>query len=55
MVQYKDAKNFFPYPDDSSRGEYIVRVVDPKQSYYSAKPVNAEDDASNEPDFQKKD
>jgi len=54
MVKYKDAKNFFPYKDDPSRGDYVTRVVDPRQAYYTSKPVNADDDASKEPTFQKK-
>jgi len=54
MVQYKDAKNFFPFKHDPERGHYVTRVVDPRQAYYKAKVVKAEDDASNEPEFQKK-
>ncbi|GAB6162922.1 hypothetical protein JCM12298_20820 [Desulfothermus naphthae] len=54
MATCKECKNFFPLEDDPSTGDCVMRVVDPRQAYYKAKPVDADQDASNCPSFQKK-
>ncbi|MBI5843127.1 MAG: benzylsuccinate synthase gamma subunit family protein [Deltaproteobacteria bacterium] len=43
-MKYKESKNFFPHQDNPNRGDYVERVVDPRQAYYKVKPVNAEDE-----------
>lgn len=44
MPKVKETKNFFPYEDNPERGDYIEKVTDPRQTYYAAKPMNAEDE-----------
>ena len=46
MTTCSECANFFPMEDDASRGDCVNRVVDPRQAYYRAKPVNADDDSS---------
>lgn len=43
-MKYRESKNFFPYPDNPERGDYVERVVDPRQAYYKSRPVNADDE-----------
>jgi len=31
-MKYKDSKNFFPHPDNPQRGDFVERVVDPRQA-----------------------
>ncbi|MBS3758775.1 MAG: benzylsuccinate synthase gamma subunit family protein [Desulfobacterales bacterium] len=54
MTTCQECKNFFPLEEDPNRGDCVQRVKDPRQAYYQAKPVNAEDDASACASFQKK-
>ncbi|GAB6161807.1 hypothetical protein JCM12298_09660 [Desulfothermus naphthae] len=54
MTICKKCKNFFPLEDDSSTGDCVMRVVDPRQAYYKTQPVEANKDASGCPSFQKK-
>jgi len=50
MATCKECKNFFP----GVRGDCVRRVVDPRQAYHKAKPVEADRDAGDCPDFQRK-
>jgi benzylsuccinate synthase len=43
-MKYKESENFFAYQENPQRGDYVERVVDPRQAYYKVRPVNAEDD-----------
>ncbi|MDI6795829.1 MAG: benzylsuccinate synthase gamma subunit family protein [Desulfatibacillaceae bacterium] len=43
-MKYKESKNFFPHSDNPQRGDFVERVVDPRQAYYKVKPVNADDE-----------
>ena len=54
MTTCQECKSFFPLEEDPARGDCVQRVVDPRQAYYQAKPVNAEDDAGSCASFQKK-
>jgi benzylsuccinate synthase len=54
MATCKDCKSFFPLEEDSAKGDCVRRVVDPRQAYYQAKPVKAEDNAASCSSFQKK-
>ena len=54
MTTCKECKSFFPLDGDASKGDCVQRAVDPRQAYYKAKPVAAENDASKCPSFQKK-
>jgi hypothetical protein len=54
MATCKDCKSFFAREDDRSQGDCVMRVVDPRQAYYQARPVETEKDASKCSSFQKK-
>ncbi len=54
MATCKECKNFFVFEDNPEKGDCVQRVVDPRQAYYKAKPVGADDDASSCGSFQKK-
>jgi len=54
MATCKECKSFFPLEDDPSTGDCVQRVVDPRQAYYQAKPVEEGHDASKCASFQKK-
>lgn len=54
MPACKECKWFFPLEDDPEKGDCIRRETDPKQSYWTAKPKKAADDASKCPDFETK-
>ena len=54
MTECSECKGFFPLEDDTSKGDCVRRVVDPRQAYYQAKPVEADKDASACASFQKK-
>lgn len=54
MAICNECKNFFKDQEDESIGDCIQRVVDPRQAYYQAKPVEAEQDSSDCSAFQKK-
>jgi len=40
--------------ENPEKGDCVQRVVDPRQAYYTAKPVMAQQDASKCPAFQKR-
>ena len=44
MPKWGESKNFFPFEDDPSKGDIVVRVVDPRQAYYKSIPANADDE-----------
>ncbi|QCQ22294.1 benzylsuccinate synthase gamma subunit family protein [Desulfoglaeba alkanexedens] len=54
MPTCKECKNYFPQEDDESMGDCVQRVVDPRQAYYRAKPVAADQDASKCSQFAKR-
>ena len=54
MPTCKECKNFFPLEENPDKGDCVRRVVDPRQAYHKAKPVEADRDAADCPDFQRK-
>lgn len=54
MATCKECKCFFPLEDNPETGDCVQRVVDPRQAYYKARPVGADQDASKCASFQKK-
>ena len=54
MATCKECKSFYAQEDDPAKGDCVTRGVDPRQAYYRAKPVEAEQDASKCSSFQKK-
>ena len=54
MTTCNECTSFFPLEDDDSTGDCIQRAVDPRQAYYKAKPVDADNDASACSNFNKK-
>jgi benzylsuccinate synthase len=54
MVRCKDCKCFFGLDGNPDKGDCVQRVVDPRQAYHKARPVNADQDASKCSSFQKK-
>lgn len=54
MTTCQECKSFFPLEDKPDKGDCIQRVVDPRQAFYHAKPVAAEDDAKECASFNKK-
>jgi benzylsuccinate synthase len=54
MATCKDCKCFFAFEDNSEKGDCVQRVVDPRQAYYRAKPVEGEQEASSCSNFQKR-
>lgn len=53
MATCKECKCFFVSEGDSEKGDCVQRVVDPRQAYYKAKPVQADQDASSCSSFQR--
>ena len=53
MAICKDCKCFFVFENDCEKGDCVQRVVDPRQAYHKAKPVEADQDASNCSSFQR--
>ena len=47
-------KNFFPIEENPARGDCVLRGVDARQSFYSAREVDADTDASGCKDFIKR-
>ena len=47
-------KNFFPIEENPSRGDCVLRQTDARQSFYSAREVNADADASGCQEFIKR-
>ncbi|MBN2178400.1 MAG: benzylsuccinate synthase gamma subunit family protein [Deltaproteobacteria bacterium] len=54
MPKCEECKNFFPWEDNPRKGDCVERAVDPRQAYYKAKPVNADQDSADCSSFQKK-
>lgn len=54
MPVCQDCMKFFAMEDDQKKGDCVQRVMDPRQSYYKAKPVLAEKDASACREFEKR-
>ena len=54
MAKCKECKSFFALEEDPAKGDCVERVVDPRQAYYKAKPVEDDADASKCSSFQKK-
>ena len=54
MATCRECKCFFVLEDNPEKGDCVQRMVDPRQAYYKAKPVAADQDASNCSSFQKK-
>ncbi|MEW6439326.1 MAG: benzylsuccinate synthase gamma subunit family protein [bacterium] len=54
MATCNQCKCFFVSEEDAKKGDCVQRVVDPRQAYYKAKPVEADKDASKCPSFQKR-
>lgn len=52
MPNCQDCKSFFPIEDEEAKGDCVQRVVDPRQAYYKAKPVQSDAEACES--FQKK-
>ena len=53
-VTCAECKNFFALEDDPTKGDCVLRVVDPKCAYWKAKPQMSDMDASGCGDFQSK-
>jgi hypothetical protein len=49
-----DCKSYFESEEDSSKGDCVTRATDARQSYFSAKPVANDSDASKCSSFQVK-
>jgi benzylsuccinate synthase len=54
MATCKECKCFFALEGNEGKGDCIHRVVDPRQAYYKAKPVDGEQDAASCDSFQKR-
>ena len=54
MTTCQECKSFFPLEENQNQGDCVQRMVDPRQAYYQAKPVKAEDNAGSCVSFQKK-
>ena len=54
MPTCKECKKFFPLEDNPARGDCVRRVIDPRQAYYKAKPVDADQDAAKCAEFEKR-
>ncbi len=54
MPQCKECKSFFPIEDEPGKGDCVQKCVDARQTYYSARPVAEDKDASQCQSFQKK-
>jgi benzylsuccinate synthase len=54
MPTCKECKQFFPLEEDPDKGDCVSRVVDPRQAYYKAKPVDVHEEAGDCPNFQRK-
>ncbi len=53
MPTCNECKNFFPIEETPERGDCVLREVDPKQSYYTAKELDADTNANDCSSFQK--
>lgn len=53
MTTCSECSNFIPF-EDNEAGDCVQRVVDPRQAYYRAKPVESDNDSSKCKEFVKK-
>jgi len=53
MASCGECKKFFALGDDPQEGDCVQRVVDARQGYFKAKPVQAGEDAGACPEFEK--
>jgi benzylsuccinate synthase len=54
MATCKECRCFFASKETPEKGDCVHRVVDPRQAYYKARPVDAQQDAASCDSFQKK-
>jgi benzylsuccinate synthase len=54
MPTCNECKCFFVRKEDTQQGDCVQRVVDPRQAYYKAQPVRADQEVQNCTSFQKK-
>ena len=54
MPTCEECKHFFPLEENPDQGDCVRRVVDPRQAYHKANPVDAVREAGDCPDFQRK-
>jgi benzylsuccinate synthase len=54
MATCSECKQFFQMDENPDKGDCVRRVVDPRQAYYKAKPVDADKEAGGCPDFRRK-
>ena len=54
MAACKECKNYFPLEDQTEKGDCVRRQTDPRQAFYTAKPVSADNNAASCSEFQKK-
>lgn len=54
MPVCQECKNYFAREDEEGVGDCVTRVIDPRQAYWRAKPVEGEMDSSMCKTFQKK-
>ncbi|MFO7965589.1 MAG: benzylsuccinate synthase gamma subunit family protein [Desulfobacterales bacterium] len=54
MPTCKECKSFFPIEEEPGKGDCVQKCVDARQTYYSARVVSSEMDASLCDSFQKK-
>ncbi len=53
-TQCKECKSFFPMDENPEKGDCVQRVVDPRQAFHTARPVDAGRDASRCGNFSKR-
>lgn len=54
MPTCSECKKFFPLEEDHKKGDCVQRVIDPRQAYYQAKPIQADKDAARCSSFEKR-
>ncbi|MGW8320173.1 MAG: benzylsuccinate synthase gamma subunit family protein [Thermodesulfobacteriota bacterium] len=54
MAICSECSKFFPLNEEPDKGDCVRRVVDPRQAYHTAKPVDADQEADDCRDFQRK-
>lgn len=54
MPTCQECQSFFPVEEEPEKGDCVRREVDPRQSYYTSRIVEAEMDAGDCDSFQKK-
>ena len=53
MASCGECKKFVAWDDDVQKGDCVQRVVDARQGFFEARPVQAQTDAGSCPDFEK--